>query len=35
MFVRKFYNTESAVEMVRRIAKIDEEIPDPGKKPRK
>jgi 4-hydroxybutyryl-CoA dehydratase/vinylacetyl-CoA-Delta-isomerase len=35
MFIRKFYNTESAVEMVKRIAKIVEEIPDPGKKPRK
>ncbi len=35
MFVRMFYNSNKAVEMVKRLAQIDEDIPDPGKKPKK
>jgi 4-hydroxybutyryl-CoA dehydratase/vinylacetyl-CoA-Delta-isomerase len=35
MFVRMFYDTEKSVEMVKRLAKIEEDIPDPGKKSKK
>ncbi len=35
LFIRKFYNTDNSVEIVKRLAKIEEDIPDPGKKPRK
>ncbi len=35
MFVRMFYDTEKSVEIVKRLAKIEEDIPDPGKKPKK
>jgi len=35
LFIRKFYNTEKSVDIVRRLAQIEEEVPDPGRKPRK
>jgi 4-hydroxybutyryl-CoA dehydratase/vinylacetyl-CoA-Delta-isomerase len=34
-FVRMFYDTEKSVEIVRRLANIEEDLPDPGKKPRR
>jgi 4-hydroxybutyryl-CoA dehydratase/vinylacetyl-CoA-Delta-isomerase len=35
MFIRMFYDTEKSVEMVKKIARIDEDIPDPGREPKK
>lgn len=35
MFVRMFYDADKTVDMVKRLAKIEEDIPDPGKKPKK
>ena len=35
MFIRMFYDSEKSVELTKRLANIEEDIPDPGRKPRK
>ncbi len=34
MFVRKFYDSDKSVDMAKRLARIEEEMPDPGRKPK-